>query len=87
MQPIDINKRIEMNKSIGKGVCFTVINAGSEEGFINNAEKIIYKTEINAEIFENRFENQLMPNVPPFSVIIFDNCSVHATEPQLWHQI
>jgi len=69
---------LKTNKSVGKGVRFFVINAGTEEGFVENAEKIVYKIEITAQIFEEWLENQLMPNVPPNSIVIYDNCSVHS---------
>ena len=70
LQPIDQNKRIKTNKTIGKGVRFVVINAGDEDGFIPNAELIVYKKELNSEDFENYMEFQLMPNIPENSIVI-----------------
>jgi hypothetical protein len=78
LQLMDTNLMLKTNKSVGKGVRFCVINAGTEDGFVENAEKIVYKIEITAQIFEEWLENQLMPNVPPNSVVIYDNCSVHS---------
>jgi hypothetical protein len=75
---MDTNLMLKTNKSVGKGVRFCVINAGTEDGFVENAEKIVYKIEITAQIFEEWLENQLMPNVPPNSIVIYDNCSVHS---------
>ncbi len=49
---------------MGKGVRFCVVNAGAQDSFVKNAEKIVYKIEITAQIFEEWLENQLMPNVP-----------------------
>ncbi len=77
-QPINDNKVQKMNKTVGKGVCFTVINAISEDGFVKNGELIIYKTEINSQLFEEYLEKQLMPELPPNSIVIYDNCSVHS---------
>jgi hypothetical protein len=68
---------LKTNKSVGKGVRFCVTNAGTE-GFVENAEKILYKIEITAKIFEEWLESQLMPNVPPNIIVIYDNCLVHS---------
>ncbi|XP_054164724.1 uncharacterized protein LOC128962377 [Oppia nitens] len=77
---IDPNKREKTNKSCGKGPRFSVIHAGNEDGFINGALDIVYKSEINAEIFENWLKTKLMPNLEKNSVVIFDNCSVHSRQ-------
>jgi hypothetical protein len=80
LQPQDVNKRQKMKRSVDKGVRFSVINAGSEEGFVNKAELIVYNNEINAQIFEQWLETQLLPNIPPNTVVIYDNCSVHSRQ-------
>jgi hypothetical protein len=78
LQPINENKIQKMNKAVGKGARFTVINAISEDGFVKNGELIVYKTEINSQIFEEYLEKKLLPELPPNSIVIYDNCSVHS---------
>ncbi len=77
-----VNKKtlqpINENKTVGKGDRFTVINAISEDEFVKNGELIVYKTEINSQIFEEYLEKQLMPELPPNSIVIYDNSSVHS---------
>jgi transposase len=70
-----------MHKTIGKGARFAVIHAGSIEGFVENLKpKIVYKNEINSEIFEEWLEKELMPKLPENSLVIYDNCSVHSRQ-------
>jgi transposase len=78
LQPIDQNKQIKMNKTIGKRQRFSIINAGDEDGFIPNAALVVYKKELNAEEFEDYLKFKLMPQLPEHSVVIYDNCSIHS---------
>lgn len=70
----------------GKGSRFIIVHAGTKEGFIKNASLIFqakndgdYHHQMNAAVFEGWFKTQLMPNIPPNSVIIMDNASFHST--------
>jgi transposase len=80
LTPIDVNKQQKFKKQIGKGTRFSIINAGSLNGFVPNAEFIVSKTELNAEKFENWLQHYLLPNIPAHSIVIFDNCSTHSRQ-------
>ena len=71
-----------------KGNRLIILHAGSEEeGFSENCELIFkghyvdgdYHKEMNAQVFLNWFENQLMPALKSPSVIVLDNASYHNT--------
>ncbi len=80
---------LKTNKIVRKGVRFCVINAGTEDYFVENAEKIVYKIEITAQIFEEWLENQLMPNVPLNSIVMIIVQFIHVSivKPRQWRQI
>ncbi|XP_066944515.1 uncharacterized protein [Macrobrachium rosenbergii] len=69
----------------GKGGRLIILHAGSAEGFIPNAELKFtakndgdYHRQINHEVFEEWFRCQLLPNIPPTSVIVMDNAPYHS---------
>jgi hypothetical protein len=59
--PMDVNKHVKINKTVGKGSRYTVIHAGEEGGFIKNSHLILRDTEVDSNIFEEWIENVLMP--------------------------
>ena len=73
-------KNIKLKIPIGKGTRFSVIYAGSEEGFVDNSLLILNNKEINSEIFEDWLANQLIPNLPTRSVIVLDNSPTHSKQ-------
>lgn len=70
---------------ISKGSRFIVVHAGGEGGFINNAllcfksgsNKEDYHGDMNLENFTRWSENQLIPNLPPNSIVVLDNAPYH----------
>ena len=66
--------------SIGKGTRYSIIHAGSENGFIKKAEHIIMNSELNAFKFENWLKDKLLPYLPVNSAIILDNASTHSRQ-------
>lgn len=70
----------------GKGSRIIIVHAGNEKGFVPQAEEIFkskkdgtdYHSEMNGPHYENWFENQLLPNIDPNSVIVMDNASYHS---------
>ena len=70
----------------GKGKRLIILHAGSEDGWIPNCELVYqsleeegdYHEEMNHQIFEKWFENKLIPNIPPDSLIVMDNASYHS---------
>ena len=71
--------------STGKGSRLIILqHAGTKDGFVNNGSLVFqckndsdYHKKINAEVFEDWFRKQLLPNIAQNSVIIMDNASYH----------
>jgi transposase len=63
---------------IGKGLRFSIIHAGSEEGFVKDAELIHVNKELNSDSFENWLKFKLLPKLPKKSVIVLDNAKTHS---------
>ncbi|XP_063847657.1 uncharacterized protein LOC135095928 [Scylla paramamosain] len=71
----------------GKGARLIILHAGTKHGFINNAELFFqakndcdYHNQMNSTVFEEWFRMQLLPNIPPNSVIVMDNASYHSRQ-------
>lgn len=70
---------------IGKGARFIIVHAGSENGFIPGAllafrsksDTSDYHGEMNSTNFYKWLVEQLVPNLPPKSVVVVDNASYH----------
>jgi hypothetical protein len=73
---------------IARGPRFVIVHAG---GFINDAKLISlaknnsadYRDEMDSERFEKCFQDQLLPNIRPGSVIIMDNAAYHSRKSEL----
>lgn len=75
-----------------KGKRITILHAGSENGWVPNAlwlsaknikdSCVDYHEDTTAELFEEWFQNCLLPNIPPNSVIVMDNASYHSRQLQ-----
>ena len=65
----------------GKGERLLVTHAGGDNEFVPNAELIFkgsnssgdYHKEMNSDVYELWFEEQLLPNIPENSVIVLDH--------------
>lgn len=74
-----------LKKPISKGQRIVIVHAGSEEGFVPNALLLFkagsksgdYHDNMNFENYEKWLRSQLMPNLPPNSVLVVDNASYH----------
>lgn len=74
-----------LKKPISKGQRAVIVHAGSESGFIPNALLTFkagtksgdYHDNMNYENYELWLKSQLIPNLPPNSVVVVDNASYH----------
>lgn len=74
-----------IKKPISKGQRVVIVHAGSETGFIPNALLTFkagtksgdYHDNMNYQNYEKWLRQQLMPNLPPNSVVVVDNASYH----------
>ncbi|XP_066944539.1 uncharacterized protein [Macrobrachium rosenbergii] len=62
-----------------------ILHAGSKEGFVQNADLVFeskndgdYHHQMNSKMFEEWFKYQLLPNIPPSSILVLDNASYHS---------
>lgn len=70
---------------ISKGQRVVIVHAGSVAGFVPNALLTFkagsksgdYHDNMNYENYEKWLKNQLIPNIPPNSVVVVDNASYH----------
>lgn len=72
-----------------KGGTYIIVHAGSSEGFVKGA-MYIYKSKMGRKgdysdtmdscAFKKWFQEQLLPNIPPRSLIIMDNAPYHNME-------
>ena len=69
----------------GKGQRLIVVQAGRVKGWVDGADLVFksktssadYHDEMNTEHYMEWFTQQLLPNLPPNSVIIVDNATFH----------
>ena len=80
LQPIDPNIMCPKIRSIGKGTRYNIIHCMSVEGMIQNAAYIVKDETLNANYFENYLKHQLCPNLPPNSIVIYDNAPPHSRQ-------
>ena len=74
-----------VNKPSGKGRRLILVNAITEEGWIPNAKLVFpafkstfdYHGQMDYNNFVKWFEQQLLPNIPPQSLIFMDNAKYH----------
>lgn len=74
-----------IKKPISKGNRLVIVHAGGEAGFVPNALLTFkagtksgdYHDNMNSENYERWLRTQLVPNLPPNSVVVVDNASYH----------
>jgi transposase len=74
-----------VNKPSGKGPRWIIVHAITKDGWVNGAQLVFqakkrtgdYHGQMNWENFSKWFTEQLMPNIPPKSIIIMDNARYH----------
>ena len=70
----------------GKGKRLIILGAGGDMGWVPNTTLIFqskkdsgdYHDEMTREHFEEWFREELLPNIPPDSLIVMDNASYHS---------
>ncbi|XP_011410263.1 PREDICTED: uncharacterized protein LOC105316780 [Amphimedon queenslandica] len=75
-----------VTKPYGKGKRLIILHAGSENGWVPNAELVFqsggtsddYHKDMDHQEFERWFKDQLLPNIPVNSIIAMDNASYHS---------
>lgn len=87
---IDNSKKCYTKAPANRGKRITILHAGSEEGWIPEClflaaknisdSSLDYHCDTTAEVFEDWFQNKLMPNIPPNSCIVMDNASYHSRQ-------
>lgn len=87
---VDGSKKCYTKAPSNKGKRITILHAGSEEGWIREClflaaknisdSSLDYHCDTTAEVFEDWFQNKLMPNIPPNSCIVMDNASYHSRQ-------
>lgn len=85
---VDNSKKCNLSAPCSRGKRIIILHAGSKNGFIPNAlllsaknikqSSADYHEDMTAELFEKWAKQQLLPNVPPNSVIVMDNASYHS---------
>jgi hypothetical protein len=83
----DDSKHSYSNTKASDGKRYIILHAGNNEGFISNCSLIFSSTKktddyhgnMDADIFENWFEEQLLKSLDKPSLIILDNASYHTT--------
>lgn len=74
-----------VNKPSGVGPRFIVVNAITEDGWVEGAQLVFeakkrtgdYHGQMNWDNFSRWFEYQLLPNIEPESIVILDNARYH----------
>lgn len=77
-----------LKKPISKGQRVVIVHAGSEAGFVPNALLTFksgtksgdYHDDMNFENYQKWIRTQLVPNLPPNSVVVVDNAPYHNKE-------
>lgn len=85
---VDDTQKCCLNTPCSRGKRVIILHAGSEDGFVPNAlllsakniaqSSADYHEDMTADLFEKWFTEQLLPNIPPNSVIAMDNASYHS---------
>lgn len=85
---VDDSSNCKLNGPCSRGKRVIILHAGSDKGFVPNAlllsaknikhSSADYHEDMTASLFEKWFIEQLLPNIPPNSVIVMDNASYHS---------
>jgi transposase len=85
---VDNTNKCALNTPCSRGKRVIILHAGSKDGFVSNAlllsaknitkSSADYHEDMTADLFEKWFVEQLLPNIPPNSVIVMDNASYHS---------
>lgn len=88
---IDKSGKCFLTAPPSRGKRIIILHAGSESGWVPGALLLSakniktasadYHEDMSAKLFEDWFVDQLIPNLPPKSVIVMDNASYHSRQP------
>lgn len=86
----DSTSKCQTKAPSNKGHRITILHAGSQNGFIPNTlllssknvadSSLDYHQDTDAKLFEDWFQNRLLPNIPKNSIIVMDNASYHSRQ-------
>ena len=82
---VDCDGTAGWKRTSGKGGTLIVLHAGTVDGWVAGAELVFrakassgdYHNEMNIPHFMEWWKTQLLPNIPPNSLIVIDNASYH----------
>ena len=84
----DKSDKCVVTDKVSKGKRVVICHAGTRAGFIPSALLLCgksikeamadYHQDMNGDVFEKWFEERLLPNLPPKSLIIMDNAKYHS---------
>ena len=87
---VDQSNNCFLNVPASRGCRIIILHAGSTEGWIDNClyssaknikdAKVDYHDQMTGEVFYTWFSYNLLPNLPPNSVIVMDNASYHSVQ-------
>ena len=85
---VDGTQNCSLNAPCSRGKRVIILHAGGENGFVPNAlllsakniaqSSADYHEDMTGDLFEKWFVDQLLPNIPPNSVIVMDNAPYHS---------
>ncbi|KAJ8961522.1 hypothetical protein NQ318_014772 [Aromia moschata] len=85
---VDSSPKCALNTPCSRGKQIIILHAGSENGFVPNSlllsaknisqSSADYHEDMTANLFEEWFSEQLLPKIPPKSVIVMDNAPYHS---------
>lgn len=85
---VDNSQNCSLKAPCSRGKRIIILHAGNENGFVPNALLLSakniknccadYHEDMTSSLFETWFKDQLIPNIPPNSVIVMDNASYHS---------
>lgn len=84
----DSSSKCILDVPASRGKRISILHCGSKDGWVPNALllsaknlkdcSLDYHQDMTSELFENWIKNCLLPNIPPGSVIVYDNASYHS---------
>ena len=86
---VDVDGKGGLKAPNGKGQRLIVVHAGGVKAWVPGADLVFrsktnstyYHDKMNSEHFIEWFTQQLLPNIPPTSVIVLDYASYHKDKP------
>lgn len=87
---VDNSKNCVVKFPVSRGKRIIILHAGGDKGWVNDTlllsaknvkdSSLDYHDNMSSQIFEKWFENKLIPNLAPHTVIVMDNASYHSRQ-------